>query len=452
MAGELDSKTKRQSLEWAREYQEPLAKGRYLVYRRPKNGGAGTWTCKLRNEGRKVTYTQEQLGVADDVLAATGIDILSYDQAKRASDVRLQRMTREADLAAGGEVIHKGPFTVADAWNLYIEAAKRRGVVGVEIMTITANAHILPALGELQVSRLSKARIEKWSRELAESGKRKTGRKWEKPELMEAPVSEEQIRQRRDSANRILTNLKSALNHALDAGMVQEPAPWKQVKPFPNTSANRVRFLTVGEQKKLIESCNEDLAPLVIAALYTGARYGELSPVLVKDFDRINHTLFLQFGKGKSGSKPRFVILTDEGFEWFAKYTEGKEPDSLMFLRTAVKRTTRADSLTNHNQWARYDQGYEMDKAVLKSGIDRVTFHELRHTYASTLLNDGLSLSYLAEQLGHADTRMVSKYYGHIAKTAMVKAIRSTPRHNLTSVRGRSVQRTTPKPLKPATA
>ena len=436
MAGGLDSKTKRQSLEWAKDYQEPLAKGRYLVYRRPKNGGAGTWACKLRNEGRKVNYTQEQVGVADDVLAANGIDILSYDQAKRAADICLQRLTREADLASGGEVIHKGPFTVADAWNLYIQAAKRRGVVGVEIMTYTANAHILPVLGEIQVSKLSKARIEKWHQGIAESGKRKTGGKREKPELMEAPATPEQIRQRRDSANRILTNLKSALNFALDSGMVQEPAPWVRVKPFPNTASSRVRFLTDDEQRKLIESCSEDLKPLVTAALYTGARYGELSQVLVSDFDPINRNLHIRFGKGKSGTKPRYVILTAEGAEWFADYTTGRRPQELMFLRTDVNRTTRADSLTDHNKWATYDQSYEMDKAVLKAGIDRVTFHELRHTFASTNLNDGLSLSYIAEQLGHSDTRMVTKYYGHIADKAKTKAVRKMPRHNLTSKAG----------------
>ena len=430
--GQLDSKTKRATLEWGREYQEPLADCKYLFYRRPKSGAAGTWTAKLLNkETRK--YRQAGLGTADDVLAADGVTILTYDQAKRSADVTLQRMVRDAALEAGGEIIHKGPFTVADAWTLYLEAAKRRGVVGIPIMSITANAHILPSLGNVQVSRLTKARIEKWHQGIAESGKRKTGKVRKEPKLMDAPTSEEEIRQRRDSANRILTNLKAALTYALNTGKVQEPAPWKQVKPFPNTAANRVRFLSVDEQRNLVASCDNDLKPLVLAGLFSGARYGELTPVLVKDFDNINGTLFLAFGKGKGGTKPRFVTLTDEGIEWFQEYTKGKDAGRLMFLRTDVKRGTRAESLRNPNQWASYDQIYAMEQAVKKAKIDPVTFHELRHTYASTLLNAGVSLSYVAEQLGHTDLRMVTKYYGHIAKAAMVKAIRNAPRLNLAS-------------------
>ncbi|MGA2080277.1 MAG: site-specific integrase [Holophaga sp.] len=438
----MDSKTKRATLEWGREYQEPLADCRYLFYRRPKSGAAGTWTAKLLNkETRK--YKQAGLGTADDVLTADGATILTYDQAKRSADVALQRMLRDAALEAGGEIIHKGPFTVADAWTLYIEAAKRRGVVGIPIMTITANAHILPSLGNVQVSRLTKARIEKWHQGIAESGRRKTGKVRNEPELMDAPATEEEIRQRRESANRILTNLKAALTYALNAGKVQEPAPWKQVKPFPNTSANRVRFLSLDEQRKLVSSCDDDLKPLVLAGLFSGARYGELTPVLLRDFDPINGTLYLAFGKGKSGTKPRFVILTDEGIEWFQEYTRGKDAGGLMFLRNDVKRRARAETLGNPNQWASYDQIHAMEQAVKKAAIASVTFHELRHTYASTLLNAGVSLSYVAEQLGHSDLRMVTKYYGHIAKEAMVKAIRNAPRLNLTS----ETQPPTPSPV-----
>jgi integrase len=49
---------------------------------------------------------------------------------------------------------------------------------------------------------------------------------------------------------------------------------------------------------------------------------------------------------------------------------------------------------------------------------------ELSHTYASGLLNAGVPLSFVAEQLGHADLRMVTRHNGHIAREAMHNAIR----------------------------
>jgi integrase len=52
-----------------------------------------------------------------------------------------------------------------------------------------------------------------------------------------------------------------------------------------------------------------------------------------------------------------------------------------------------------------------------------VTFHELRHTYASGLINAGVPLVFVAKQLGHADTRMCERHYGHIARKDLAAPI-----------------------------
>ncbi len=57
-----------------------------------------------------------------------------------------------------------------------------------------------------------------------------------------------------------------------------------------------------------------------------------------------------------------------------------------------------------------------------------LTFHELRQTYASILVNHGVALAYVAAQLGHTDTRMFEQYYGHLCPNAQAEAIRSQGR------------------------
>jgi len=64
-----------------------------------------------------------------------------------------------------------------------------------------------------------------------------------------------------------------------------------------------------------------------------------------------------------------------------------------------------------------------MEKAVKVAGIPPVTFHELRHTYATGLLNRGIPVSYVAEQLGHKGTRMCERHYGHLIKADLQQAI-----------------------------
>jgi integrase len=49
------------------------------------------------------------------------------------------------------------------------------------------------------------------------------------------------------------------------------------------------------------------------------------------------------------------------------------------------------------------------------AGIEPLTFHEQRHTYASTLVNRDCILSVVAKLLRHVDASMVEKHYGHLA-------------------------------------
>jgi hypothetical protein len=52
-------------------------------------------------------------------------------------------------------------------------------------------------------------------------------------------------------------------------------------------------------------------------------------------------------------------------------------------------------------------------------------FHPLRHTYASRLAMRGVPLAVIAAQLGHSDTRMVEKHYGHLAPSYVAETVRT---------------------------
>jgi site-specific recombinase XerD len=52
-------------------------------------------------------------------------------------------------------------------------------------------------------------------------------------------------------------------------------------------------------------------------------------------------------------------------------------------------------------------------------------FHALRHTYASRLAMRAVPLAVIAAQLGHADTRMVEKHYGHLSSGYVAETVRA---------------------------
>ena len=80
----------------------------------------------------------------------------------------------------------------------------------------------------------------------------------------------------------------------------------------------------------------------------------------------------------------------------------------------------------NGNPWGDHDQHRPMVAACAAANIDpAVPLHTLRHSYASSLVQAGVSLSVVAEALGNRDTRMVSLHYGHLAPSHVADAIRA---------------------------
>ena len=146
------------------------------------------------------------------------------------------------------------------------------------------------------------------------------------------------------------------------------------------------------------------------AALLTGCRYGELTALVVADFNPDAGTVHVRVSKS---GKPRHVVLTKEGQDFFAAAVAGKVSDALVF--------TKSDGAA----WGKSHQQRDMAQAAARAKLGALTFHELRHTYASRLAMAGVALMVIGKQLGHSDTRMVEKHYGHLAPSYIADAVRA---------------------------
>lgn len=131
----------------------------------------------------------------------------------------------------------------------------------------------------------------------------------------------------------------------------------------------------------------------------------------VSDFNPDSGTIAVR--KSKSG-KARHVVLTTEGQMLFKELAAGKTGRDSLFLRADGK------------PWGASHQQRPLETASSRAKIEpAATFHILRHTYASTAVMKGISLEVIAEQLGHADTRVTKKHYAHLAPSYVAQAIRS---------------------------
>lgn len=397
-------------------YWTRLEEGLHLGYRRPKSG-AGKWVVRFyigsvqwvyRGQAASKNYEKKVIAEADDFSDANGVTILSFDQAQaKAREMRKRRAFSEAGVA-------EGPYTVARAVADYLHflEASARDHKGPRTR---ANALILPALGDIEVAALTSDRLRKWLADLAKApARRRTA--VGKPQNFREATTERELQARKSSANRTFNILRAALNHAFDERRVAGNDAWgRRVKPFRGVEGKRDRYLEIAEAQRLINASEGEFRDLVQAALQTGCRFGELVRLTVHDFKRDVATLHVQ--RSKTG-RERYVVLTDEGAALFAQMCAGRAGDELLFRR----------------RWDKTAQRRALADTLQRAKITPpITFHGLRHTYASHAIMNGVPLMVVAQNLGHADTRMCERHYGHLAKSFVADAIRAgAPRFGVT--------------------
>lgn len=366
--------------------------GAFVGYRKNKSGG--TWWARAYEQGK---YRKRRLGPADDYLDADGGNCLSYKGAIGAALAWIN--STNLSTAPGPS------YTVADGIDDYLQWFRLNGK-SLRDTTYAINAHILPKLGKLKVIDLRAETLNRWLIGLTREPLRNRGTR-----VAVDSNDVDAVRRRKASANRVLTVLKAALNHAYREGKAPSDDAWRRVKPFRSVDAAKVRFLSVPEAQRLLTACEPHFRDLVRGALLTGCRYGELVKMIVDDYTAVVGTIQVRDPKSR---RSRHVPLTEEGQEWFHRWTVGKRGDQPIF--------TRDDGLP----WSRAHQTRRMKDACSRACIvPAVSFHELRHTYASFLALAGVSDQVIAAALGHADTRMTVKHYAHLKPSYVADTLRA---------------------------
>lgn len=366
----------------------------HLGYVRKRKDLPGHWTVRHymgKHRTGQSSYAVERLsGFADDYETADGVLIYNF---KQAQDLALKKKVKGV----------RSILTVRNVIEDYILYLRLEKATSSDAES-RAEASILPVLGHIRVTDLTTAVLTKWRDDLAATPAHLHTRAGFSQKARPASTDEAR-RARRASANRIMTTLKAALNRAFKSGLVDDDLSWRRLPRFTKVDAARPGFLSVEEAQRVINSCDKETGfrDLVRAALATGCRYSELSRLKVQDF--ANNKLAIL--KSKSG-KVRHIVLEDEGIALFQRLTIGRAGNEIL-----LRNFGRVSEI-----WEGGDQTEPM-KAVCKiAKIEpRIGFHALRHSWASLSVMAGMPLILVARNLGHVDTRMVERHYGHLSET-----------------------------------
>jgi len=178
-----------------------------------------------------------------------------------------------------------------------------------------------------------------------------------------------------------------------------DSSPMRKIRK-PKETEGRVRFLSGSERTALLTACRESsnamLYPIVLIALSTGMRYGEIMKLSWKDVDFEKRRMILHHTKN---GQTRAVPLVGPALDEMVKLSKVRRIDGKLIFGIRTYKGERAISI--RGAW---------ESAVAKAGIENFRFHDLRHSAASELAMSGASLAEIAEVLGHKTLVMVKRY------------------------------------------
>lgn len=249
------------------------------------------------------------------------------------------------------------------------------------------------------------------------------------------------------TVNRDAADLKAMLSKAVEWGFLATH-PLSRLKPAKAEDNSRVRFLTPDEENRLLNALDQreadaraarerfnewrkkrhldllplipdghytdHLKPLVLLALNTGLRRGELFSLEWRDIDFLHNRLTVRAAAAK-GAKPRHVPLNTSARDLLKQWKkqqknddEGKVLTGLVFPGDEGK---RLDNIAS--SWR---------NLTTKANLADFTFHDLRHTFATRALQGGADIVTLSKLLGHSSLKMTLRY-SHVTDEALVAAV-----------------------------
>jgi excisionase family DNA binding protein len=197
----------------------------------------------------------------------------------------------------------------------------------------------------------------------------------------------------RSTVNRYLQLMGKMFNLAVEEGYLEEN-PARKVKPFSEKDTLKERILAEKEEEKLMENSSDTLKPIIAVALNTGMRRAEILGLKWKNVDFQAKRIRVE--KTKNG-RVRFIPITDDLFKQILKLKSENGQSAFVFLNPATKKPF-------------LDMKTPFKRACRISEIEGLRFHDLRHTFATRLIERGIDIETVRDLCGHSSIKVTERY------------------------------------------
>ena len=264
--------------------------------------------------------------------------------------------------------------------------------------------HIIPAIGDIPLNKLTTRDLQKLYNDLQSNGRLRKVQKKEKPGL----------------SNSTVRGIHMMLHNAFERAVKERLIPRNPTEDCiaPKIQKFEMQILQPEHIKEYLNAANaRGLLPMFYLELVSGLRKGELTALLWSDLDIQNRTIYVskQYVKNPNGeltlSRPktetsvRKVSIPQDAVDLLIA-EHGKHPENpYMFPSPVTGEMYYPDSVVN------------LHKKILKdAGLPHIRFHDLRHTFATLALQNGVDVKTVSSMLGHYDAGFTLRTYTHATR------------------------------------
>lgn len=217
----------------------------------------------------------------------------------------------------------------------------------------------------------------------------------------------------------VFSTIRKIWNDARAKEIISQDCPTKKIK-LERFDNKRARYFTHKQADALLtelKNRDESVYQMALTSLHCGLRFGEIAALRWGDIDTQRKIIGIRDSKG---GYTRYARMTDELKDVFVKMDQGARED-LIFPTLNGKRLTDPSKVF----------GKVIEELGFNTGVtdrrQRLSFHSLRHTYASWLVDRGVGLYDVQKLLGHRSSALTERY-SHLSDSRLTEDVKELER------------------------
>lgn len=341
----------------------------------------------------------------------TGKRIIKNVLGKTQAEVKA-KLTKALEDSKELDVVRTDAYTVAEWLRLWYELYAEPNVRPTTAASYrrSIELHVIPRIGNIKLNRLTSRELQKLYKDLLENGRLREVQKEKTPGL----------------SNSTVRGIHMMLHNALDRAVKERLILRNPTEDciIPKLEKKEMKILHPEDIKAYLAAAERrGVLPMFYLELVSGVRKGELVALLWDDLDMERRTISVSkqalsrpggeivVNQPKTENSIRAVSIPQEAVDLLVEEHK-KHPDNpYMFPSPKTGGMYYPDSVVNLHK-----------KLLQDAGLEHIRFHDLRHTFATMALQNGVDVKTVSSMLGHYDAGFTLRTYTHATRQMQEQA------------------------------